>query len=416
MNQLHELARRFADWKPADDDLVAARTLDACGAFLAGAATAEGRAIREHAAGWDPGPAAAVARLVATIRLTELDDIHMPSCTTPGAVVVASAVTIGAELDVEAERFRRAVEVGYEAMTRLGAAIDGAHVVYRGVWPTYFAAPFAAAAVVASLLELDARRTAHALGLALTRATGLTSGIVGTRPGRWLTVGDAARAGCAAAFAARDGFVADVDLERVGVDTAALLAERTPAAREVSVKPFPVAKQCLAAAEAALALGGRAAASPLRVHVPEPYAEMVAAAPLAESRLSRIASVRWNVSLALARPSELHDVERTAAVDDAKLAAIARRVEVVADPELSRLYPARWPARVDAEGASETVVDAAGDPPADNGFATVDAKWRDRPEDVRDLRAAALAGDVGHLAALLRGDDTIANHGSGSRA
>jgi NAD(P)-dependent dehydrogenase (short-subunit alcohol dehydrogenase family) len=70
-----------------------------------------------------------------------------------GAVVVASALTIGAELDVEAERFRRAVEVGYEAMTRLGAAIDGAQVVYRGVWPTCFGAPFAAAAVVASLLE-----------------------------------------------------------------------------------------------------------------------------------------------------------------------------------------------------------------------------------------------------------------------
>jgi 2-methylcitrate dehydratase PrpD len=183
----------------------------------------------------------------------------------------------------------------------------------------------------------------------------------------------------------------------------------------VSAKPFPVAKQSLAAAQAALALGGRAAASTLRVHVPEAYAEMVASAPLTESRLSRIASVRRNIALALARPPELHDIERTAAVDDPELSGIAGSVEVVADPELSRLYPRRWPARVEAGAASETVVDAAGDPPADNGFATVDAKWRDRPEDVRDLRTAALAGDAARLAALLRLDDTIANHGSGTR-
>src|SRR5262245_14044356 len=333
MRPLDELARRFVELE-ADGDAVGARTLDACGALLAGAATAEGDAILRHGSGWETGAAAAVARRVAVVRMTELDDIHMPSCTTPGAIVVPTALTVGAELGVDASRYRRAVEVGYEAMTRLGGAIDGAHVVYRGVWPTYFAAPFATAAVVASLLDLDARRTAHALALALTRSTGLTSGIVGAPLGRWLTVGDAARAGCSAAFAARDGFIADVDLGRlasgagVEIDARVLHADAPAAVREVSVKPFPTAKQSLAATEAALGLRGRVVDSSVRVHVPEAYAEMVAAVPLAESRLSRIASVRWNVALALARPEELHDVARTAGMDDPELTELARRAGV----------------------------------------------------------------------------------------
>lgn len=406
MTPLLDLASRFVAWD-AESDAVAARTLDAAGAFLAGSATAEGRAILEHGTGWDLGVSANVARLVATVRMSELDDIHMSSCTTPGAVVVATAVTVGAHLDADAARYRRAVEVGYEAMTRIGTAIAGAHIVYRGVWPTYFAAPFAAAATVASLLDLDAHRTANALGLALTRATGLTSGNVGTRLGRWLTVGDAARAGCAAAFAAREGFVADVDLERVAasagidIETAALQEDVPVAVREVSVKPFPAAKQSIAATEGALRLLGRADRSPIRVYVPEEYANMAAAAPLAASRLSRISSVPWNVALALVRPSELHDVERAAAVDDAELSALARLVDVAADPELSRLYPRRWPARIEAGTLSETVVDATGDPPLGNGFEAVDEKWRERPEDVQQIRAAALAGDAATLVQLL---------------
>jgi 2-methylcitrate dehydratase PrpD len=320
---LEDLSRRFVAWE-ADGEAVAARTLDAAGSLLAGAATEEGRAILTYASSWDSGAPADVARLVALIRMTELDDIHMPSCTTPSAVVVGTAIALGAHLGVQAAHYRHAVAVGYEAMTRLGLAIDGAHAVYRGVWPTYFAAPFAAAAVAASLLELDQRRTANALALALTRATGLSSGIAGAPLGRWLTVGDAARSGCSAAYAARDGFVAEVDIARVStgrglaIDSGALAADAPAAVSEVSVKPFPAAKQTVAAAEAALRLRG--ATGRVCVSVPSAYAEMVASAPTAHSRLSRLASVRWNVALALDRPSALHDVERATRVDDPELA------------------------------------------------------------------------------------------------
>ena len=64
---------------------------------------------------------------------------------TPGAIVLPSALTIAASLpDVADDDIAAAIVVGYEAMIRLGAAIDGPSVLFRGIWPSYFAAPFGA--------------------------------------------------------------------------------------------------------------------------------------------------------------------------------------------------------------------------------------------------------------------------------
>jgi len=404
VSALQDLARRFVGWEAAGV-LVGPRTFDALGALVAGSGTAEGRAI---AAGgtWDGDFAAAVVRRVATTRMTELDDIHMASCTTPGAVVVPTALTVAVALGAGAQAYQRAVEIGYEAMTRLGVAIDGPRIVYRGIWPTYFCAPFTAAAVVASLLDLDVPRTVNALGLALTRATGLVSGIGGTPLGRWLTVGDGARSGCAAALAARDGFVAEVELDRVSAaagvsfDRAALAAEASPAIEQVSVKPMPAAKQCLAAIEAVLRMQVGEVPDRIRVKVPDVYAGMVAAPPSPTSRLSRLSSARWNIALTLLAPGELHDLDRSRA-EDPELSELAARIEIVGDPELSGMYPRRWPAQVEIAGRAETVIDAAGDPPNGNGAAAVDEKWRGRPEQLQTLRDAAFALDLERLAALL---------------
>ncbi len=386
---LHELAARYAEWgEPGETAGV--RILDTLAALRRGAATGEGRAIAGLADASvadrpvDGGVLGTVARRVSIARLTELDDIHMASGTTPGAVVVPTAVTLGAALGVSAGALARAVEIGYDALVRLGLAIDGARAVYRGVWPTYFGAPFAAAATVAALLELDARRTAHALGLALTRATGLTSGIAGAPLGRWLTVGDAAGAGCLAAVAAGRGFLAEVDIDRVAagagveLDRGFLAADDVAAVDAVSVKPFPIAKQSLAATLAALALADRVAggeAGTVRVHVPSAYAPMVARAADPASRLSRLSSARWNVALALAWSQGLADVERSPSEHDDRVRELAERVEVLPDEELSAEFPRRWPARVTlGDGGELVVLDAFGDPPG-NGRAAVIAKW-----------------------------------------
>jgi 2-methylcitrate dehydratase PrpD len=388
------LARRYASWGDPGES-VEARTYDALAALVTGRVTSEGAAIRTLVAEpWHTGILGDVAGRVAAARLTELDDIHLPSGTTPGAVVVPTAVTIGAALDVDPASYGRAVEIGYDAMARLGGSIGGSIAVYRGVWPTYFCAPFASAAVSAALFGLTPEQTANALCIALTRATGLTSGVVGQPLGRWWTLGDAARAGCSAALAARHGFVAEIDLTRlaqgagIDLDAAALHDEIDPATDAVSIKPFPIAKQSLAATQAALTLSARVPhdrITRVRVHVPPAYAQMIARPPRASSRLSRVSSAKWNVALALARSDLLDDVDRSTPVDDSEIVRLSSLVEVVADPELAHYFPARWPARVCIDDAEETVIDAVGDPPA-NGTAAVQAKWERRGQRMDWLR------------------------------
>ncbi len=152
--------------------------LDGLGAMIAGWATPEGAALDRLAAGGGgrPGAFAAgtaddVAVRTAAARLTEIDDIHLPSGTTPGSVVVPVALTMAARIGgVDAASFAAAVCAGYEVLTRLGRAIGGPEILYRGIWPTYFPTPAAAAAVTARLLGLSADRTLHALALEMRYA------------------------------------------------------------------------------------------------------------------------------------------------------------------------------------------------------------------------------------------------------
>jgi 2-methylcitrate dehydratase PrpD len=111
--------------------------------------------------------------------------------------VVPSALTIAASLpDVAADDIAAAIVVGYEAMIRLGAAIDGPSVLYRGIWPSYFAAPFGAAAVAARLFRLDGRQTANALSAALIMAAPGTGHHAAPTTMRWLAVGMPPAAAC----------------------------------------------------------------------------------------------------------------------------------------------------------------------------------------------------------------------------
>src|SRR5262249_48636811 len=137
------------------------------------------RLDREHAHRRKPGPAAISRRDARTrtsgwrmgarsrnplrARAAERDrrhpspfHDHPPSMPPPGAIVIPGALPLAGALPaVAADDVIAAILAGTEAMTRLGRAIDGPAILYRGVWPTYFAAPFGMAAVAARLLELD---------------------------------------------------------------------------------------------------------------------------------------------------------------------------------------------------------------------------------------------------------------------
>jgi 2-methylcitrate dehydratase PrpD len=395
MTVLERIAGDLASVDP-ERELLRLHVLDTLGAWHAGRRTPEGAALK----GLESAPVPAmgggvldrIAVACATVRLTEIDDIHLPSCTTPSSVMVPVALGLAAALPQPAD-IQAAMAAGYRAMLRLGEAIDGANILYRGIWPTYFTAPFAAAAVTARLLGLDQGRTAHALAIALTMSTG---GSGRTAPGmaaRWLLLGNAVRAGCLSALAAERGMTADLTLldgdwlqatHGIELDRDKLTRIREPALAEISYKPWCSAKQAIAATEAfqrILARGIRPdEISEIVVDVPPPYFPMVGHRAPPEAGLGALTSVACRIGLAACDPKRLDDVARSSAPAPRAVAALIGKVTVQADETLMRHYPARYPARVTVATqtgrTSELVVDAIGDPGTGYGAADVTAKVR----------------------------------------
>ncbi len=401
-----------------DDPRLADHVLDTIGAWLAGSVTEDGQALSgaqgAGALALSTHPLDQLARRVGQTRLTEIDDIHLPTCTTPGSVVVITALTLAGALGcTDARRFAAALRAGYGAMTWLSGVVSGATVFYRGIWPTYYATPIGAAAVTARLLGLDARRTAHALAISLTASSG-GIGAPEDRYPRWMLIGQSARLGSVAALSAANGYGGDRSLldgdwlTRVhgfAIPREIGLPPDDGSVSSLSMKPICAARQtqsAIAAFRQMLQQGAPAGdIVAIEVAVPPKFTGVIDHASIG-ARMGRITSIGYLLALAAYRPEALGDVARATIVTDEASSALAASVSVVGDAALEQHYPAHWPARVTLQFASgrclsETVIAAPGDPERRlEGAALVEkfhrlARSRVDATTAERVRAAALA-------------------------
>jgi 2-methylcitrate dehydratase PrpD len=364
----------------AERAMLRRHTADTLVAAVAGAQTTEGRALRKVLP--RTSLAAATGMLAAVVRHTEIDDIHTRSCTTPSSVTVPTALVLAGEYGTyDANMVASAIWVGTELMTRLGVAIDGARILYRGLWPTYFAAPLGAAAVASRMLHLTEEQTAHALSLALMLSAGRSGRFHGALPGRSVILAMAVANGIRAAEAAKDGVGGDPALldgpwlrDAHGIDakvktlTAGLGSGSVYP--QMTIKPFCSAKQAIAAIEALTTIidGGVSpdAISKVVVRVPPPYSRMIAMKPEAGARASTIVSAAFQMGLAAYHRDRLYDIERADAMAEKAALAFAGKVEIVADDSLLEFFPATFPAEVEVSAGGKTrrqrVTAAVGDP------------------------------------------------------
>jgi 2-methylcitrate dehydratase PrpD len=327
---------------------------DTAGMMLQGASLSEGRgalALGSRLAAW-----------CACTRLTEADDIHLTSCTTPGSVVVPTALHLAScGVFKNWKDFLTSVLAGYEVLIRVGYAIDGARTLARKIWPTLFAAPMAAAAVASRAWRLDAIQTAGALGTALASSTGIAPAAMMPNSSRCISLGRAAEYGVFAAMAARQGMLGDPNLVETRIGRIAGLRisrERLPAQRatrlffdETGLKPYPIARQALAAVEACRQIVGRntKAISRITVYVPSAQARIIDQPAWPSNRMQSIASVQYQIALSLLSPDRLREFDRTPPFETKPLRELAAKVRVRVDARLESHYPETWPARVVVE-------------------------------------------------------------------
>jgi 2-methylcitrate dehydratase PrpD len=134
----------------------------------------------------------------------EVDDIFRDGIYHPGAPTIAAVNAFAPE------RFLRAIVVGYEISTRIGAAMGKAH--YKHWHNTGTIGAFGAAAAAAEALDLDRGKFAHALATVTTFAAGLQQAFRMDSMSKPLHAGRAAEAGVTAALMAREGVTGSLDV------------------------------------------------------------------------------------------------------------------------------------------------------------------------------------------------------------
>jgi len=303
------------------------------------------------------GPQAAALANGPAGAILEMDDVDRRALLHPGPVVMPAVLAMAeARGTIEADAVLDAIVRGYEAMIRIGRAAGASH--YRYFHPTGTCGGFGAAAAVASLLELNAERTAWALGLAGQQASGLWRARHEPGSVKALHDGRASANGLASALLARDGFRGPLRVLEgeqgffqgmaPEADPEAVLAPGSGwAIHDVSLKPHAACRHAHPAIDAALALRDRLGDRPDTVVV-ETYRDAVLFCDRPEPRTPAEGkfSLQHSVAVALIHgDAGLARFESEALVDPAVVALRSRvRVEPVGD--LTAAYPGRFGARM----------------------------------------------------------------------
>ncbi|HEY1288982.1 MAG TPA: MmgE/PrpD family protein [Burkholderiales bacterium] len=302
----------------------------------------------------------ATARVAALINATaahtaEVDDIFRDGIYHPGAPTIAAAFSLSEE-----ENLLRAIVVGYEISTRIGAAMGRAHYKY---WHnTGTIGCFGAAAAAAEALALDAGRFAHALATVATFSAGLQQAFRMDSMSKPLHAGHAAEAGVLAALAAREGVTGSLDVMEgeagygramgAGPDwekALATLGEDFHITR-MTFKNHACCGHTFAAIDGALALQKK-----LNIHCNEIESVEVATyraglevahyenpATPAEARFS----LKYVVATGLTHGSVRLAAFESGRIGDPATRALMKRIRVSLDPELDAAFPTQRAARV----------------------------------------------------------------------
>jgi 2-methylcitrate dehydratase PrpD len=368
---------RYAGLSPETVQQTKLHIFDSLGALLAGACTEEAKANRDlvqelffagggkdvPVPGFDfsaPLPLALLLSCVAT-RLTETDDIDIASCTTIGSVVVPAALLFAFKKGATGQEFLEGVVTGYEIFTRLGAAVHGAEIIYRGLWPTYLCGAIGVAAVGSKIIRLTPDQVKNALAISLTLSAGISGRVKTGLTSRWLTLGCAAQNGLIACLGAAKGFAGDQTvLEGIFSSTYGLDLKsevlldglgKDFRIEKVNLKPYCSARQAVASIEAFRWLLQTHRIDPeaieeIEVIVPKQYSEMIGRLGFPDDRLGSITSVRYQLALAGFYEDDLYDIERKGLRNEEKIHTFMRKVRVIPSDPLTAIYPKKWPGKV----------------------------------------------------------------------
>jgi len=295
----------------------------------------------------------------------EFDDIYRDAGYHPGSPVISAALAAAQATGASGETFLRAVVVGYETSTRLGEAVMPSH--YRFWHTTGTIGSFGAAAAVATILGATREQFMHALATVGTFAAGLQQAFRSQAMSKPLHGGHAADAGAMAAMAAMKGVTGALDIIEGDVGFGAAMSvnpDWNKATRglgsdyhivHVTFKNHGCCGHTFPSIDGVLHL--------MRAHnlKPEDIRKIRLATYKAgldiidnaspEGEYQAKFSLQYTVAHAVIHGSVRLNAFLPERLADSRVRAMMKKIECVADPELSKGYPTQRAAQVEIETA-----------------------------------------------------------------
>jgi 2-methylcitrate dehydratase PrpD len=295
----------------------------------------------------------------------EFDDIYRDAGYHPGSPVISAALAAAQTQGISGEAFLRGVIVGYEVSTRIGEAVMPSH--YRFWHTTGTVGSFGAAAAVATILGVNRGQFMHALATVGTFASGLQQAFRSQAMSKPLHGGHAADAGALAAMAAAKGVTGALDILEGEVGFGAAMSVQpdwTKATRglgqdyhivHMTFKNHGCCGHTFPSIDAVLLLKERHRIDfrdirRIRIATYKAGLDIIDnAAP--EGDYQARFSLQYVVAHALVHGSVRLNAFLPDRLHDAEVRALMRKIECVADVELSKGYPMQRAAQVEIETA-----------------------------------------------------------------
>jgi 2-methylcitrate dehydratase PrpD len=285
----------------------------------------------------------------------ETDDAHFPTVTHPGSVILPAALAIAEKEHRPGMDLIVAVVLGYDVMCRVNKALDREIVSNRGFHPGSICAAFGAVATASRLLGLSARQVSYALGMAGTQACGINT---------WRQdpehidkalcySGAPARNGVTAALMAQAGFTASSTVFEGEENILDAYSDR-PHPEEIvkelgsryeildtSIKKYPGGQPMQATLEGYFrlvkeqSLKGKEQIQKIVVRLPESQARTINDRHMPDVNCQYLLSVAMIDGKIDFQNS--HDFER---MHDPEVVELKKRIQIVADAELTKRHPA----------------------------------------------------------------------------
>lgn len=293
----------------------------------------------------------------------EFDDIYRDAGYHPGSPTISAALAAAQANGVSGEKFLRGVIVGYEVSTRIGEAVMPSH--YRFWHTTGTVGCYGAAAAVATLLGCNREQFMHAVATAGTFAAGLQQAFRSQAMSKPLHGGHAADAGAMAAMAARKGVTGALDILEGEVGFGAAMSvnpDWSKATRglgtdyhivHMTFKNHGCCGHTFPSIDGVLELKQKHNLThkdirKIRLASYKAGLDIIDNAT-PEGEYQAKFSIQYTVAHALVHGSVRLNAFLPERLNDAEVRALMKKIDVVADPELSKGYPTQRAAQVEIE-------------------------------------------------------------------